>query len=190
MTGLFFGSFNPIHKGHLAIAQYFLNEGYCGEVWFVVSPQNPCKEDRALLDEQKRLEIVRAAIARDGRMQACDIEFGMARPSYTFETLRLIKEKWPEKDFVLIIGEDNLHGFYKWRNAEKIAEICRILAYPRKGSASSSKTKWGSCLLVDAPLADVSSTKIREMLVRGEDISLYEPEEAVPLILKYYSMEK
>ena len=108
MTGLFFGSFNPIHNGHLKIAQYLLYKGYCQRIWFVVSPHNPLKRDRSLLDEQKRLEIVKAAIRGDERMQACDVEFGLPKPSYTYATLQLLKKKWPEEEFALIIGEDNL----------------------------------------------------------------------------------
>ena len=91
MTGLFFGSFNPIHNGHLKIAQYLLYKGYCQRIWFVVSPHNPLKSDRSLLDEQKRLEIVKAAIRGDERMQACDVEFGLPKPSYTYATLQLLK---------------------------------------------------------------------------------------------------
>ena len=106
MTGLFFGSFNPIHNGHLKIAQYLLYKGYCQRIWFVVSPHNPLKSDRSLLDEQKRLEIVKAAIRGDERMQACDVEFGLPKPSYTYATLQLLKKKWPEEEFALIIGED------------------------------------------------------------------------------------
>ena len=171
MTGLFFGSFNPIHNGHLKIAQYLLYKGYCQRIWFVVSPHNPLKSDRSLLDEQKRLEIVKAAIRGDERMQACDVEFGLPKPSYTYATLQLLKKKWPEEEFALIIGEDNLRDFHKWRNAKEIVENYRIL------------------VLIDAPLADVSSTEIREMLGEGQDISPYVPQPALPLILNYYSVK-
>ena len=162
MTGLFFGSFNPIHNGHLKIAQYLLYKGYCQRIWFVVSPHNPLKSDRSLLDEQKR--------------------------SYTYATLQLLKKKWPEEEFALIIGEDNLRDFHKWRNAKEIVENYRILVYPRKGEGVSA-SMWENLFLIDAPLADVSSTEIREMLGEGQDISPYVPQPALPLILNYYSVK-
>lgn len=188
MTGLFFGSFNPVHNGHLKIAQYLLDQGYCRRIWFVVSPHNPLKSDRSLLDGQKRLEIVKAAIGEDMRMQACDIEFGMPKPSYTYATLQLLRKKWPEEKFALIMGEDNLRNFHQWRNAKEIAENYRILVYPRKGVVASG-LMWENLLLVDAPLADISSTEIREMLKEGRDISPYVPSSALSLILKYYSVK-
>ena len=188
MTGLFFGSFNPIHNGHLKIAQYLLYKGYCQRIWFVVSPHNPLKSDRSLLDEQKRLEIVKAAISGDERMQSCDVEFGLPKPSYTYATLQLLKKKWPEEEFALIIGEDNLRDFHKWRNAKEIVENYRILVYPRKGEGVSA-SMWENLFLIDAPLADVSSTEIREMLGEGQDISPYVPQPALPLILNYYSVK-
>lgn len=184
--GLFFGSFNPIHNGHLKIAQYLLYKGYCHQIWFVVSPKNPLKLDISLLDEKKRLEILQAAIAADERMQACDIEFGMPRPSYTFDTLHVLEEKWPGKEFALIIGEDNLRDFHLWRNAKTIAENYRILVYPRKG-VDTSGLMWKNLFLVNAPVADVSSTEIRWKMKRGEDISSLVPVGALPLILKYYN---
>lgn len=186
MTGLFFGSFNPIHNGHLKIAQYLLDNGYCRRVWFVVSPHNPLKDDRSLLDGQKRLEIVKAAIRDDERMQACDIEFGLPKPSYTYDTLQLLEKQWPEEEFALIIGEDNLRDFHKWRNAKEIAENYRIWVYPRKGDAASGLMR-GDLFLAEAPLADVSSTEIREMLAEGRDISSCVPQPALCLILNYYS---
>ena len=126
MTGLFFGSFNPIHNGHLKIAQYLLYKGYCQRIWFVVSPHNPLKSDRSLLDEQKRLEIVKAAIRGDERMQACDVEFGLPKPSYTYATLQLLKKKWPEEEFALIIGEDNLRIFI---NGGMLKKLWKITVY-------------------------------------------------------------
>ena len=133
MTGLFFGSFNPIHNGHLKIAQYLLYKGYCQRIWFVVSPHNPLKSDRSLLDEQKRLEIVKAAIRGDERMQACDVEFGLPKPSDTYATLQLLKKKWPEEEFALIIGvahigkrNDTEAHTYMWQQAEACNNILKI----------------------------------------------------------------
>lgn len=184
-TGLFFGSFNPFHKGHLAIARYLLEGGHCREIWFVVSPQNPLKQDKSLLDEEKRIEIVRAAIAGDERMKACDIEFAMPRPSYTADTLRRLEDVNPGMEFALVIGGDNLRDFHLWRNHEEIARHYRILVYPRPGVETPS-TDWKNVSLVDAPLCDISSTRIREMIRSGQDVSSFVPDGALRLIEKYY----
>lgn len=189
MTGLFFGSFNPFHNGHLAIARYLLDHGYCREIWFVVSPQNPLKLDKSLLDEEKRLEIVKAAIAGDARMSACDIEFSMPRPSYTIDTLRKLEKTYPAKQFALIIGGDNLRDFHLWRDYEEIACRFRILVYPRPGVIIPA-VEWKTVTVVDAPLADVSSTDIRVKLEAGRDISSDVPLQALPLIRSYYPAGK
>lgn len=184
--GLFFGSFNPVHNGHLAIARYLLCEGYCEEVWFIISPHNPWKEDSTLLDEQKRYEIVQKAIAGDERMTACDIEFTMPRPSYTYQTLRALKEKYPEKEFSLIIGGDNMSRFHLWKNYEEIITRFRILVYPRPGIDMGVLSE--PCIaLTDAPLTPVSSTEIRQRIKTGEDVSGFVPMPARELIVKYYS---
>lgn len=188
-TGLFFGSFNPVHNGHLKIAQYLLEQGYCSEVWFVVSPRNPMKQEDTLLDECKRWEILNAALGKDPRMQACDIEFDMPRPSYTVDTLQALRERWPAKKFALIMGEDNLQNFHLWKKAEVIAANYRMLVYPRKG-ISTTRENWKNLIFVNAPLADVSSTQIRRMIKEGEDISAWVPSEALSLILKYYGGHK
>lgn len=183
--GLFFGSFNPVHNGHLAIARYLLDKGYCEKVWFVVSPQNPLKEDHTLLDEQKRLEIVQEAVSGDARMGVCDIEFKMPRPSYTFQTLQTLSGKYPQFDFTLIIGGDNLRDFHLWRNYEDIVSRYRILVYPRP-DVIIPDVKCQNISIVDAPLSMISSTDIRRKLQHGEDVSDWVPAKALPLILKYY----
>ena len=127
-TVLFFGSFNPIHRGHLQIARYMLDEGYGSRVWFVVSPQNPWKADAGLLEEGRRLEMVRRAIAGDARMEACDVEFAMPRPSYTYRTLCVLRNRYPGREFALAIGGDNLERFPEWRQAEDILTEVRGIA--------------------------------------------------------------
>lgn len=184
-VGLFFGSFNPIHNGHLAIANYLLEQGYCAEVWFIVSPCNPWKKNQELLDEQKRLEIVNAAIQGNGRMQASDIEFAMPRPSYTYQTLCALQTKYPHRHFQLIIGGDNLSRFHDWRNSEDILASFPILVYPRPGIPLPKELP-ASVTIVDAPLTDVSSTEIREKLKKGEDISSLVPATILALVQKYY----
>lgn len=187
MTGLFFGSFNPVHNGHLAIARYLLDKGFCREVWFVVSPQNPLKQNKDLLDEDKRLEIIRSAIAGEKGMKVCDIEFRMPRPSYTWNTLQTLEKNYPEQSFALVIGEDNLRDFHLWRNYEEILRHYRILVYPRPGVEVSGAIP-ERVTLVNAPLAAVSSTEIRAKAGTGEDISGDVPAKALPLIIKYYAV--
>lgn len=184
-VGLFFGSFNPIHNGHLLIASYLLEKGYCTKVWFIVSPQNPWKEDHSLLDEQQRLEIVRKAIGGDKRMEACDIEFTMPRPSYTYQTLQALKEKYPGEHFALIIGGDNLLRFHQWQNYRQILSEFPILVYPRLGIPVPDKTE-PNITVVDAPMSDLSSTLIRQKVAEGKDISSDVPAGAVELIIKTY----
>lgn len=187
-VGLFFGSFNPLHNGHLGIARYLLDRGYCREVWFVLSPQNPWKEDTTLLEEQKRLAIVRAALEADGRMKACDVEFDMPRPSYTYRTLRFLRERHPGIPFTLVIGGDNLPNLREWRHAEEILAEHRVLVYPRRSGEEPLLPDFppDRIRLVDAPLADISSTEIRRRVKAGEDISADVPTETLHLIEIYY----
>lgn len=189
LIGLFFGSFNPFHNGHLKIAQYMLREKCCGEVWFVISPRNPLKKDFTLLDEKKRLEILNAAIAGESGMIACDIEFDMPRPSYTADTLRLLSNKWPDKEFTLILGEDNLQNFHLWKDAERIADHYRMIVYPRKG-INMGKIRGKNISVVNAPLTDISSTEIRRRVDKKEDISALVPPGSLPFILKYYGSDE
>ena len=183
VTGLFFGSFNPIHVGHVGIARYLLTEGLCDEVWFIVSPCNPFKVDRFLLPEAERLEIVKAAIRNDTRMKACDVEFTMPKPSYTVDTLRLLFEKYPGRKFVLVIGEDNVSAFPKWKDSRWILENCPMFVYPRSGERANLLP---GMRLVQAPLFPLSATEIREMIITGEDISGLVPGEALPLVKNFY----
>ncbi len=185
MVGLFFGSFNPIHNGHLTIARYLLKYRYCEEVWFVVSPQNPWKKDQTLLEEEKRLQIVQSAIAEDSRMKASDVEFYMPRPSYTSQTLQLLKRRFPETGFSLIIGGDNLQRFHYWQNYEEILKDFPLFVYPRRGYPIP-KLDAGHIVLINAPLSDISSTAIREKIEKNEDISTYVPASALALIQEYY----
>ncbi len=183
VTGLFFGSFNPIHEGHVGIARYLLEEGLCDEVWFIVSPCNPFKVDRFLLPEAERLEIVKAAIRDDTRMQACDVEFTMPKPSYTVDTLRLLFDKHPDREFILVIGGDNVSAFPKWKDARWILKNCPIFVYPRLGEQVDLLP---GMRLIQAPLFPLSATAIREMIVAGKDITGLVPGEALPLVKKYY----
>lgn len=186
-TGLFFGSFNPIHNGHIAIARYLLENGYCESVWFIVSPQNPWKVDSTLLDERKRLQIVEKAVEREERMEASDFEFSMPRPSYTYQTLEALQAKYPAMDFSLIIGGDNLQRFHLWKNYREVLADFPLIVYPRPGILIPEITG-ANMTIVDAPLTDISSTEIRDKVKVGEDISDRVPSVVLPLIQKYYSV--
>ncbi|MDG1859371.1 MAG: nicotinate (nicotinamide) nucleotide adenylyltransferase, partial [Emcibacteraceae bacterium] len=129
--GLYFGSFNPIHVGHLIIAQYMIQRDDIDAVWFVVSPQNPFKNKTTLLQDYHRLALVRIATEDEPKFKAEDIEFGLPQPSYTIDTLTYLKEKHPDKNFSLLMGEDNLRGFNKWKNYEQILANHHLFVYPR-----------------------------------------------------------
>lgn len=186
VIGLFFGSFNPIHNGHVGIARYLLEKKLCAEVWFVVSPCNPFKVDHFLLPETDRLAIVSAGIGRIPGMKACDVEFSMPKPSYTVDTLRVLFDRYPGQQFALIIGGDNVPDFSKWKDYHWIETHCSIFVYPRPGMVTSVE-KFASMTLIDAPLFPLSATEIRKMIRKGDDISSLVPSEALSLILKLYS---
>lgn len=186
VIGLFFGSFNPIHNGHVGIARYLLEKKLCAEVWFVVSPCNPFKVDRFLLPETERFEIVKAAIKGIPGMKACDIEFSMPKPSYTVDTLRVLFDRYPGQQFALIIGGDNVLDFPKWKEHRWIEGHCDIFVYPRSGIITSVEG-FTNMTFVDAPLFPLSATEIRAMIRKGDDISSLVPSEALSLIWELYS---
>jgi nicotinate-nucleotide adenylyltransferase len=169
-TGLFFGSFNPIHIGHMIIANIMLEYTDLENVWFVVSPQNPLKKNSGLLHEFDRLDMVRLSIAYNYKMKAVDVEFNMPRPSYTIDTLTYLQEKYPHDDFVLIIGEDNLAQFPRWKNYEKILEYFSLYVYPRPESSPTELKKHPKVKMVEAPLMDISATYIRNAVKNGKSI--------------------
>ena len=185
VVGLFFGSFNPIHNGHVGIARYLLEKKLCEEVWFVISPCNPFKVDRFLLPETDRLAIVSAAIGGIPGMKACDVEFSRSKPSYTVDTLRVLFDRYPGRRFALIIGGDNVPDFPKWKDYHWIEAHCSIFVYPRPGMVNSEESP--SMTFIDAPLFPLSATEIREMIRKGDDISNLVPSEALSLIWKLYS---
>jgi nicotinate-nucleotide adenylyltransferase len=185
VTGLFFGSFNPVHVGHAGIARYMLDAGHCEEVWFVVTPCNPFKAGDALLDERRRLEIVEAATAHDRRTRACDVEFSMPRPSYTLLSLERLSSLHPGRPFRLIIGADNFLRFHEWRGHETILQRYPLLVYPRPGVSLPAGLP-PAVTFADVPLFPLSSTDIREKLARGEEVSSFIPAAALPLVERYY----
>lgn len=168
--GLFFGSFNPVHVGHLIIGNAMLAHADLDEVWYVVSPQNPLKERKSLLADQQRLEMVRLAVHDNYHMRACDAEFHLPIPSYTVLTLAHLGDKYRDKEFCLIMGADNLQTFERWRNWQYILEHYRLYVYPRPGYDGGTLATHPHVTLVDTPTIDISSTYIREQIRLGHDV--------------------
>jgi nicotinate-nucleotide adenylyltransferase len=177
--GLFFGSFNPIHVGHLVVANVMATATDLEQVWFVVSPQNPFKKNKSLLHEFDRYDMVQMAIADNHRLQVTDIEFAMPRPSYTIDTLIHLEAKFPQHQFKLIIGEDNLAQFPNWKNSEKILEYFGLYVYPRPQSAPHPFAQHSQVQFVQAPLLDISATFIRECLKNRRSIRYLVPDQVM-----------
>jgi nicotinate-nucleotide adenylyltransferase len=180
--GLFFGSFNPIHIGHLILANAMVENAELEQVWFVVSPQNPFKKKKNLLHEFDRFSMVRQAIADNPKFNVTDVEFNMPKPSYTSDTLAWLTDKFPQHNFRLIVGEDNLKSFHKWKNSEAILESYGLLVYPRHSAAESDLVKHPNVKLVAAPQVEISATFIRNAIKEGKSIKYLVPEEVEAFI--------
>jgi nicotinate-nucleotide adenylyltransferase len=174
-TGLFFGSFNPIHIGHMAIANYFVEFTDIQQLWFVVSPHNPLKDKKTLLDDYTRLDLVNLAIENDARFRAIDIEFNMPQPSYTVDTLAYLKEKYPVREFVLIMGSDGLRTFHKWKNFNEIIKEYPRYIYPRFSEDFNNNEQHKNIKIIDAPKIEISSTFIREAISSKHDVRHFLP---------------
>ena len=181
-VGLFFGSFNPIHTGHMIIANLVKETTSVEEVWFVISPQNPFKKNNNLLHEFDRLDMVNTAISDDYKFRSSDIEFNMPRPSYTIDTLIMLQERHPDKKFHLIIGQDNLAAFPKWKNHDKILEHFGLIVYPRPNAEPSELGENENVQLIDAPEVDISATLIRKLIKEERSIKYLVPEAVAALI--------
>jgi len=174
-TGLFFGSFNPIHNGHLMIASYMVEYTDLEQIWFVVSPHNPLKEKSTLLADHHRLAMVNLAIEEDPRFRSSNIEFKLPQPSYTIDTLTYLSEKFPQKEFVMIAGTDIFPSFHKWKNYEELLKQYRFYIYPRPGSEKGSYDGHPALTFVDAPLITLSSSFIRQGIKEGRDMRHFMP---------------
>jgi nicotinate-nucleotide adenylyltransferase len=174
--GLFFGSFNPVHIGHLIIANTMATTTDLEQVWFVVSPQNPFKKNKSLLHEFDRIDLVERAIADNSKLKATDIEFSMPRPSFTIDTLIRLQEKYPQHAFKLIIGGDNLAQFPNWKNHGQILEYFGLYVYPRPNSEPSPMEQHPNVRFVQAPLLDISATFIRDSLKHNRSIRYLVPD--------------
>jgi len=181
--GLFFGSFNPIHIGHLIIANTMVEYASLDQVWFVVSPQNPFKKSASLLPEFDRLDLVNAAIFENFNLKAVDVEFRMPKPSYTIDTLTYLSAAHKDKKFKLIIGEDNLKSFRKWKNSDKILEFYELLVYPRPHAQPSDLKTHPNVQLIEAPMMDISATFIRKSIQSHKSIKYLVPESVEQLII-------
>ena len=176
--GLFFGSFNPVHNGHLMLANYIVEYTDLDSVWFVVSPQNPFKDKESLLQDRHRFDMLEMAVRNDERFEVCDIEFNMPKPSYTIDTLTRLSELYPETEFHLICGMDNLVNFKKWKNAQEILDNYHLLVYPRKGYEGGDLINHKSVRIIDAPEIEISSTFIRNAVAENKDVRYFMPEKS------------
>ena len=174
--GLFFGSFNPVHVGHLVIANYMLEFTDLDRLWLVVSPHNPLKEKNSLLANNHRLALVQEAVGENPKMKASNTEFKLPQPSYTVNTLAYLKEKHPTHQFVLIMGSDNLNTFRKWKNYEFILENYSIYVYPRPEQAPNDFKNHPNIKITDAPLMNISSSFIRNAIRNKKNVSHFMPE--------------
>ena len=173
--GLYFGSFNPIHIGHLIIANHVLNETSINKIWFIVSPQNPFKESKTLLNEFDRLHLVRLATQEDNRIKCSDIEFNLPKPSYTSNTLTFLSEKYPEHQFSLIMGSDSYQNLDKWKNYETIINNYPVYVYQREGH-EIKKTFDKEAVILNAPIIQISASQIREHIRSAKSIRYLVPE--------------
>ncbi len=180
--GLFFGSFKPIHTGHMIIANVANETAGIDQVWFVVSPQNPFKKNKSLLSEFDRLDMVKEAIYDDYNFRVSDVEFSMPKPSYTVDTLTYLSDKHPEHEFRLIIGEDNLASFPKWKNHEVILENYGLIVYPRPNAKPSVLINHDRVDMIEAPEVDISATLIRKLIKDKRSIKYLVPEGVRELI--------
>lgn len=173
--GLYFGSFNPVHIGHLIIANHVANNTDMKQVWFIVSPQNPFKNSSALLNEYKRLNMIKSAIKDEVKLRASSVEFTLPKPSYTIDTLTYLKEKYPNHEFSLIIGSDGFQNFNKWKNYKIIIKEHKFYIYKRPGF--EIKNDFGACItILNAPMLEISSTGIRNMIKERKSIRFLVPD--------------
>ncbi|MCX6295229.1 MAG: nicotinate (nicotinamide) nucleotide adenylyltransferase [Bacteroidetes bacterium] len=189
-VGLFFGSFNPIHVGHMVIANHMLAFTDLDRIWFVVSPHNPLKQKQTLLHERQRLQMVTLAIGDNNKMKASNIEFKLPQPSYTINTLAYLKEKYPNNDFVLIMGSDNLDSFPKWKNYEEILKQYELFVYPRPGFKENKLTDTKKVKIINAPLMEISSTAIRNAVKEKKDIRYFLPSAVWEYLKEMHFYEK
>ena len=194
--GLYFGSFNPVHIGHIAIAGYMIEFAGLDQVWFVVSPHNPLKKKESLLDDYQRLYMTQLAIGDNDKLKASDIEFKLSVPSYTIDTLTYLREKYEKNEFCLVMGEDNLYTLQKWKNVNQLIKKYPIYVYPRHDSRKPTSPLLDQILstavinYVEAPLMDISGTFIRDGIKHGKDMSYFLPAAVWKYVKEMHFYEK
>lgn len=175
-TGIYSGSFNPIHIGHLALANWLCEFGGMDEIWFLVTPHNPLKKRDELMDDNLRYQMVKAAVGDYSKFKASNFEFNLPKPTYTITTLRSLQQAYPDRDFHLIIGADNWASIEQWKDYQALLSEFPILIYPRKGFDIRIPEHNSHIRQVDAPLIEISSTFIRQALNTGKDVRFFIPE--------------
>ncbi len=178
-TGLFFGSFNPVHTGHLIIANFMATHTDLKEVWLIVSPQNPLKDKSSLAPERDRLHMIRLSIDDNPKLRASDIEFKLPKPSYTIDTLTYLKEKYPKREFVLIMGSDNIETLQKWKNYERLLNDYNIYVYRRPGYDQNPFPDHSGIQFYDAPQMMISASMIRQYIQEKKSVRYMVPEPAL-----------
>ena len=175
-TGIYSGSFNPVHIGHLALANWLCEFTELDELWFLITPHNPLKEKEELMDDRLRYELVKKSIAGYPKFHASDFEFSLPQPTYTINTLRTLEASYPDREFYFIMGADNWKYITRWVEYEAIISNYRIFIYPRKGFDVEIPAQYPHIKKVDAPLVEISSTFIREAFKTGKDVRFFLPE--------------
>ena len=177
-VGIYSGSFNPIHHGHVMLANYLVEFSDLDELWFVVSPQNPLKKREDLLDDDERLKMLQLALGDDSRFHVCDIEMHLPTPSYTINTLTALSEQYPDYEFVFICGMDSLQNFPNWREYQKILDNYSLLVFPRAGYDGGDLVNYPSVTVLPTPIIEISSTFIRDCVKNSKDVRHFMPLEA------------
>ena len=185
--GLYFGSFNPIHTGHLIVANTVAQSSYVDEVWFIVSPHNPLKEQNTLLNEYDRLHLVKLAIEGNNKLNVSDLEFKLPKPSYTIDTIIYLKEKYPKHTFSIVMGSDSFNNLERWKNVETLINLTDFIIYERPQFKVINKLN-AKIVIVEAPLLDISATYIRKKIKSKQSIQYLLPDEVIEEIKKnnYY----
>ena len=176
--GIYSGSFNPIHHGHVMLANYLVEFSDLDELWFVVTPQNPLKKKEDLLDDDERLKMVQLALGDDPRIHVSDIEMHLPTPSYTINTLTSLSEQNPDVEFVFICGMDSLQNMKNWREYQKILDNYELLVFPREGYDGGELVNYPSVTVLKTPILEISSTFIRQCVKEGRDVRHFMPEKA------------
>lgn len=187
-VGLYFGSFNPIHHGHLIIANHVLENSDLDQIWFIVSPQNPLKPSAGLLNEYHRLFLVNLAIEGENRLKASDIEFKLPKPSFTIDTLTYLEEKYQQQQFAIIMGSDSFQNLPKWKNYQQMLKNFPLYVYVRAGYETIKEYPGSAVTVLQAPLLQISATHIRDNVKAGKSIRYLVPDKVMEEIIKsrYY----